>query len=102
MLEKFNKLCNPAKLYFALVILFIVVSLFSNINILAIFFKLIFALIWTSILNWLCSKGYTTISWIIVFLPFILMIVAFFGFLKMNKSAQMANQMMNVAQMKSN
>jgi hypothetical protein len=48
-----------------IVILFIVIGLFSKINVMAIIFKLIFAFIWTFVLNWLCSKGYTTLSWII-------------------------------------
>jgi len=98
MVKDFNKLCNPAKLYFFLVILFIVIGLFSKINVMAIIFKLIFAFIWTFVLNWLCSKGYTTLSWIIVFFPFILMLIAFFGYLQLSKS----NQMMNMMQMKSN
>ena len=93
MLDKFNKLCDPAKLYLFMVILFIVVGLFSKINILAIIIKLIFALIWTFVLNWLCKKGYKTVSWILVLLPFILLIIAFFGYLKMSRGNQMLSAM---------
>ena len=93
MLDKFNKLCDPAKLYLFMVILFIVVGLFSKINILAIIVKLIFALIWTFVLNWLCKKGYKTVSWILVLLPFILLIIAFFGYLKMSRGNQMLSAM---------
>ena len=99
MVKDFNKLCNPAKLYFVLVMLFIVIGLFSKINLMAIFFKLVFAFIWTIVLNWLCSKGYTTLSWIIVFFPFILILIAFFGYLKLSKSN---TQMINMMQMKTN
>ena len=98
MLKYFNKLCNPSKLYFVLVIFFIVIGLFSKINFMAIFFNLIFAFIWTIILNWLCSKGYTTLSWVIVFFPFILIVIAFFGYLKLSNGNQIANMM----QMKTN
>ena len=98
MVKDFNKLCNPAKLYFVLVLFFIVIGLFSKINFMAILFKLIFAFIWTMILNWLCSKGYTTLSWVIVFFPFILIVIAFFGYLKLSNGNQMANMM----QMKTN
>ena len=98
MLKYFNKLCNPSKLYFVLVIFFIVIGLFSKINFMAIFFNLIFAFIWTIILNWLCSKGYTTLSWVIVVFPFILIVIAFFGYLKLSNGNQMANMM----QMKTN
>jgi energy-coupling factor transporter transmembrane protein EcfT len=93
MLDKFNKLCDPAKLYLFMVILFIVVGLFSKINILAIIVKLIFALIWTFVLNWLCKKGYKTVSWILVLLPFILLIIAFFGYVKMSRGNQMLSAM---------
>jgi len=93
MLDKFNKLCDPAKLYLVMVILFIVVGLFSKINILAIIIKLIFALIWTFVLNWLCKKGYKTVSWILVLLPFILLIIAFFGYVKMSRGNQMLSAM---------
>ena len=98
MVKDFNKLCNPANLYFVLVLFFIVIGLFSKINFMAILFKLIFAFIWTMILNWLCSKGYTTLSWVIVFFPFILIVIAFFGYLKLSNGNQMANMM----QMKTN
>ena len=98
MVKDFNKLCNPAKLYFVLVLFFIVIGLFSKINFMAILFKLIFAFIWTMILNWLCSKGYTTLSWVIVFFPFILIVIAFFGYLKLSNGNQIANMM----QMKTN
>jgi len=93
MLDKFTKLCDPAKLYLVMVILFIVVGLFSKINILAIIIKLIFALIWTFVLNWLCKKGYKTVSWILVLLPFILLIIAFFGYVKMSRGNQMLSAM---------
>ena len=99
MVKDFNKLCNPAKLYFVLVMIFIVIGLFSKIDIMSIIFKLIFAFIWTIVLNWLCSKGYTTLSWIIVFLPFVLILIAFFGYLKLSKSNA---QMMNMMQLKTN
>ena len=93
MLDKFNKLCDPAKLYLVMVLFFIVVGLFSKINVLAIIIKLIFAFIWTFVLNWLCKKGYKTVSWILVLLPFILLLIAFFGYLKMSRGNQMLSMM---------
>jgi hypothetical protein len=38
-------------------------------------FKVIYVLFWTWLLNIICKSGYTTISWILVLLPFILMFI---------------------------
>jgi hypothetical protein len=40
------------------------------------FWKLVFAFIWTFILGGLCDKGYKSISWFLVLLPYILMFLA--------------------------
>jgi hypothetical protein len=93
MLENFTKLCDPAKLYLVMVLFFILVGLFSKVNVLAIIIKIVFALIWTFVLNWLCKKGYKTVSWILVLLPFVLLVIAFFGYLKMSRGNQMLNMM---------
>jgi hypothetical protein len=79
MNKDFKHLCTPAKIYFVLTIIGCIFMLFHNVNLLAIFSKLVFAFIWTVILNWICSKGYKIISWILVLFPFILMALAFFG-----------------------
>jgi hypothetical protein len=99
MVNDFTHLCAPAKLYFVLVIISIIVGLFSGFQVLAIILKLIFAFIWTIVLNWLCKKGWKVLSWILVLLPFILMIVAYFGMMQMSKSQ--TNKMMNVMQLNS-
>ena len=77
--REFEKLCTPAKLYFALAILSILLGLFSGLNFMAILGKLVFAVIYTFILGWLCSKGYTNISWFLVLLPYIVIVLAMFG-----------------------
>ena len=45
--KDFEKLCTPAKLYFALAILSILIGLFGGFNFMAILGKLIFAVIYT-------------------------------------------------------
>jgi hypothetical protein len=96
MKNSFSELCDPAKLYFVLVIISIIVGLFSGFQFLAIIVKLIFAFIWTVVLNWLCKKGWKTLSWILVLLPFILIVLAYFGMYRMSKKQQ---NMIGVAQM---
>jgi hypothetical protein len=76
--QKFNSLCDPAKLYLIITIIAIVFALMGGIKVMAVVMKLIFALIWVFILNWICKEGYTGVSWFLVLLPYILIILAMF------------------------
>lgn len=84
--------CGPAKLYFVLSSIAIVVMAFQNIGnndlycvgsyvcnsnsvILLFAIKVIYILFWTWILNMLCDSGLEHISWLLVLLPFILFFV---------------------------
>lgn len=89
----FNKLCTPAKIYFGLSVFSCIIMLFNRISILAIFSKLIFAFLWAFILGWLCSKGYTAISWFLVLLPFIMIFLAAFGIMTHMKEIDKLNPM---------
>ena len=75
-MKDFSKLCTPAKIYFAIAVIAAIIALFSGAAILMTFINLVFAFIWTYVLGWLCSKGYTSISWLLVLLPYILMALA--------------------------
>jgi len=66
-------LCSPAMVYFVLACLSILAGLMGSISSKSLVAKGIYAILWTWILNLLCEKGYPTISWILVFLPFIMM-----------------------------
>jgi predicted PurR-regulated permease PerM len=79
MKEAFNKLCTPAKIYFAIAVIAAIIELFSGMRIMVIVMKLVFAFIWTFILAWLCKKGYKSISWFLVLLPYILIALAMLG-----------------------
>ena len=75
-MKDFSKLCTPAKIYFAIAVIAAVVGLFNGMPIMFAFWKLVFAFIWTFVLGWLCNKGYTSISWFLVLLPYIIMALA--------------------------
>jgi phosphotransferase system glucose/maltose/N-acetylglucosamine-specific IIC component len=98
MHKEYNRLCTPAKIYFVLTIIGCIFMLFHNVNILAIFTKLLFAFIWTYILNLLCSKGYKIISWILVLFPFILITLTFFGIYDVKKNNNNEIQQQNKQQ----
>ena len=101
MKNSFSELCDPAKLYFVLVIISIIIGLFSGFQFLAIIVKLIFAFIWTMVLNWLCKKGWQTLSWILVLLPFILIVLVYVGMWKMGKNQKNMMNMMQLSQQNS-
>lgn len=89
--KRFSNLCTPAKIYFVLAVIAAITALFNGVPIIAAFIKLVFASIWTFVLSWLCSKGYKSVSWFLVLLPFVMIALAMFGFAKaqnQNKSTK--------------
>jgi hypothetical protein len=87
-----NQLCNPAKFYFIISIIALVLMVFQNLGhnhsyhvgsfscrvpstILVFIVKLIYILFWTWVLNLICKDGHTGISWLLVLLPFLLLFV---------------------------
>uniref|UniRef100_A0A6C0AS17 Uncharacterized protein n=1 Tax=viral metagenome TaxID=1070528 RepID=A0A6C0AS17_9ZZZZ len=76
MNKEFSKLCTPAKIYFAIAVIASIIMLFSGVSFIAILIKLIFAFIWSFVLGWLCKKGFTSVSWFLVLLPYIILLLA--------------------------
>ena len=69
-----QEICTPALIYLVFSVTQIVIDTFKGMYNIA-FIKLWVALIFTIPLNFLCNKGLGIVSWIIVFIPFILMTV---------------------------
>ena len=67
-----NSLCAPALLYLGFSLTQIVIDIFTN-EFNKAMVKFIIMIIFTIILNLLCSKGLSIVSWIVVFLPFIML-----------------------------
>lgn len=67
-----DNLCAPAVLYLGFSVTQIIIDIFRKMYNLAIM-KSVVTIVFTGILNILCSRGLTTVSWIIVFIPFITM-----------------------------
>lgn len=83
--KEFEKLCTPAKVYFTIAVLSILLGLFSGFNFMAVLGKLIFAVLYTFVLGWLCSKGYKSLSWFLVLLPYVLILLTFFGLVSLTQ-----------------
>ena len=67
-----ESVCPPALLYLAFSIIQIIIDLYRGDSLQALF-KFIVMIVFTIVLNAICSAGMSIISWFIVFIPFILM-----------------------------
>lgn len=67
-----ENLCSPAILYLGFSLTQIVIDLFRKMYNTALI-KVVIAFVFTMLLNMLCVRGLSVISWIIVFIPFISM-----------------------------
>jgi hypothetical protein len=89
--KSLKELCNPALFYFVISIIGLLMVAFQNMgnnhelmigssmlnleNSPVIFIvKLLYILFWTWILNLICKDGHSGISWLLVFLPVILIV----------------------------
>ena len=80
MKKFFKQLCTPAQIYFVISIIVAILSLFNGFGIIHFLFKIFFTIVWALFLSWLCEKGYKTISWALLLLPYIILLVAFMTF----------------------
>ena len=67
-----DNLCPPAILYLGFSLTQIIIDTFKG-HYNTAFFKTVVMFIFTILLNIMCKRGLGVISWIIVFIPFILM-----------------------------
>lgn len=75
--KTFKELCTPAALYFVISAIAIIIALFNGMKLMAVGIKAIFVIIYTFFLNFLCQKGFKSVSWFLVLLPYILMLAVF-------------------------
>ena len=68
-----SALCTPAMIYFVIAFIMLVIRFLTSFNLVSLIIKGFFIIIWSMFLNYLCSIGYTVISWILVILPFFVM-----------------------------
>jgi hypothetical protein len=87
--KNLKELCRPSLLYFVISMLWLSIAIIQNLgntkiytlgsfscNVYSTIFifiiKIIYIFFWTWILNLICKDGYSTISWILIFFPFII------------------------------
>ncbi len=88
------KMCTPATIYFLISVIGLIVLGISNLNTpdrlcigdyscyvgnntIVFIINAVYILFWTFILDLMCKNGYSSISWFILLLPFILMFIFF-------------------------
>lgn len=67
-----SNLCTPAMIYFFMSLIYLVFKSLKSFNIMVFIIALFFIFAWSWFLNFLCSSGYSIISWILVVLPFLM------------------------------
>lgn len=110
----FDKLCPPAQIYLIISVIMLILSYFGlsaisqqlemhqssspvlqSLNFTyqkdsrtSYIVQGVLIILWTWVLSYLCNKGYTSLSWFLVLLPWVCMFLAFFVYiLEMVKSA---------------
>jgi hypothetical protein len=73
-----SKYCTPAQLYLFLGVAGLICAFCNNHSMKTLLTNALFLVIWAWVLNWLCSKGFKAVSWILVLFPFILVLFMFF------------------------
>jgi energy-coupling factor transporter transmembrane protein EcfT len=74
----FTRICNPAKLYLVVSAILLVFAVFKKMSAGTFIVNGAFILLWTFLLNWLCSKGFGNVAWVIVLLPFVFLFLTLF------------------------
>jgi hypothetical protein len=84
-----RKMCTPATLYFIISLVFLVIMGVNNLqdterlclgdyscyvgnNTMIFLLNAVYILFWTFLLDLMCKNGYSTLSWFVLLLPFIL------------------------------
>ncbi len=87
-----RKLCTPSTIYFVISLIFLIVMGLSNLNdtnrlclgdyscyvgnnTIVFLLNAVYILFWTFILDLMCKSGYSSLSWFILLLPFLLSFV---------------------------
>ena len=75
---QFKKYCSPAQLYLVLAAIGLILGFFQNFKVITLIVHSAFVILFGFLLNLLCKKGYSSISWVIVALPFVFFLCSYF------------------------
>ena len=65
-----SNLCTPAFIYCIVSLIYLIINIFTNFNIMSVIFNAVIIILWSLLLNFLCSIGLSIVAWLILVLPF--------------------------------
>ena len=74
-MDLLENICTPAVVYLIISMITIMIAIYNNARVFSILIKWVFVLIWTWVLNYICKSGYPMVSWVLVLLPYILILL---------------------------
>ena len=89
MLDFASNLCLPAMVYLIMVVIGIIISIilsffysrYITLNSILFFMMGIFIkLLWIWLLNFVCTKNHEGLSWVLFFLPYIIVVIIMYSF----------------------
>jgi hypothetical protein len=87
MSKRFNQLCTPAKIYLILSMIGVILTLYEGTTpFISVLINIVFVLLWTYILGWICKKGFNIISWILVLGPLLFVPIVLLMFISKSSS----------------
>jgi hypothetical protein len=88
MSKLFNELCTPAKVYFVFAVISNIFAFYQGeTSFMSILINIIFVLIWTYILGWICKKGFNLVSWFLVLAPLLILPIFLIIFISKNSTS---------------
>lgn len=104
IMKTVQNLCSPAYVYLVMSVISIVLMMLQNSSNNKMFClgnyecnvespglifsgQVVYTIFWVFLLNWICNKGYTNLSWFLVLLPLLLFFIAL-GMFVLSKAAK--------------
>lgn len=99
-LKTFSKLCTPARLYFVVAMVMLILLVLTNLNndsnvlcigdyscnvpdkVLVVLLNFLYIVFWTYLLNLICKDNWKSLAWFLVLFPFIIVILFMIFFME--------------------
>jgi hypothetical protein len=81
----FLNICLPSLIYLILGLISTIMMISHSFKVFMALINIVLIIFWTWILNLICKAGYTWVSWVLVLLPFVIILIAFLYLLSVVK-----------------
>lgn len=90
-----NALCTPAFIYFCIAVIGIVIDFAKTYRVVYNVVMMMFVVFWSIVLNYLCNKGYSLLSWFLLLLPLIVNFLVLAKIISVKKQNTSQNKQQN-------